>query len=41
MEENMTVTKDPKTFLFNFDLLKDVDQCLKHQIEFIMKALNL
>ena len=33
----MIVTKDPKTFCFNFDFPKDVDQNLKCEIEFIIK----
>ena len=38
MEENMIVIRDPKTFCFNFDLPKDVDENLKHKIEFIIKS---
>ena len=38
MEENMIVIKDPKTFCFNFDLSKDVDENLKNKIEFILKS---
>ena len=38
MEENMIVIKDPKTFCFNFDLPKDIDKNLKHEIEFIIKS---
>ena len=38
MEENMIVIRDAKTFCFNFDWHKDVDQNLKHQIEFIIKS---
>ena len=34
----MIVTRDPKTFCFNFDLPKDVDENLKHEIEFIIKT---
>ena len=34
----MIVTKDPKTFCFNFDFPKDVDQNLKCEIEFIIKS---
>ena len=30
--------RDPKTFCFNFDWSKDVDQSLKHEIEFIIKS---
>ena len=29
--------KDSTTFCFNFDLSKDVDEDLKHEIEFIIK----
>ena len=29
--------RDPKTFCFNFNWLKDVDENLKHEIEFIIK----
>ena len=38
MEENMIVITDPKFFFFNFDFLKDVDENLKCEIEFIMKS---
>ena len=38
MEENMIVIRDPKTFCFNFDWPKDVDEKLKHKIEFIIKS---
>ena len=38
MEENMIVIRDPKTFCFNFDWLKYVDENLKHEIEFIIKS---
>ena len=37
MEENMIVIRDPKTFCFNFDCPKDVDDYLKHKIEFAIK----
>ena len=41
MEENVIMEKivitDPKTFCFNFDLPKDVDENLKCEIEFIIK----
>ena len=37
MEENMIVTRYPKTFSFNFDWPEYVDQNLKHDIEFITK----
>ena len=38
MEENMIVMKDPKTFCFNFDWPKHVDETLKHETEFIIKS---
>ena len=38
MEENMIVIWDPKTFCFNFDWQKYVDENLKHEIEFIIKS---
>ena len=41
MEENVVVIKDPKTFYFDFDWPKDVDKNLNHEIEFIIKTLNL
>ena len=37
MEENMVVIRDPKTFYFNFDWPKDIDENLKHENEFIIK----
>ena len=37
MEENKNVTRDPKTFYFDLDWPKDVDEKLKHEIEFIIK----
>ena len=37
MEENMTVVRDPKTFCFNFDWPKYVDENLKHEIGFNIK----
>ena len=37
MGDNMIVIREPKSFYFNFDLLKDVDKNLKHEIEFIIK----
>ena len=39
MEKNMIVTRDPKTF--DFDWPKDFDESLKHEIEFMIKAINL
>ena len=41
MEENMIVIRNLKTFCFDFDLPKDVDDNLKREIEFIIKAMNL
>ena len=38
MEDNMVVIRDPKTFRFKFDFLKDVDKSLKHKIELIIKT---
>ena len=38
MEGNMIVTRDLKTFSFNFDWPKDVDEDLKHKIEFNIKS---
>ena len=40
MEENMIVIRDPKTFQFDFDWPKDIDENLKHKIEFIIKSNN-
>ena len=34
MEENIIETRKAKTFFFNFDLLKYVDENLKYEIEF-------
>ena len=38
MEGNMIVIRDPKTFYFDFDWAKDVDENLKDEIEFIIKS---
>ena len=38
IEETMIEIRDPKTSCFNFDLTKDVDENLKHKIEFIIKS---
>ena len=38
MEDNTIVIRDPKTFCFNFDCQKYVDEHLKHEIEFIIKS---
>ena len=38
MEENMIVIRDPKTFYFYFDWPKEVNENLKHEIEFIIKS---
>ena len=37
MKENIIVIRNPKT-RFNFDLPRDVDENLKHEIEFIIKS---
>ena len=34
----MIVIWDPKTFCFNFDWTKDVDENLKHEIKYILKS---
>ena len=33
----MNVIRDPKTFFFNFDWPKDVDENLKYEFEFTVK----
>ena len=38
MKEDMIVIRDPKTFCFNFDWPKDVDENLKYKLEFIIKS---
>ena len=38
MEKNMIVIRDLKTFSFNFDWPKYVDESLKREIEFIIKG---
>ena len=38
MKENMVVIRDPKTLCFNFDFLRDTDEHLIHEIEFIIKS---
>ena len=38
MEENMSVIGGTKMFYFNFDWPKNVDDNLKHKIEFIIKT---
>ena len=37
MEENTISIRDSKTFYFHFDWPKEVDENLKHKIEFIKK----
>ena len=37
MKESMVVLREPETFHFDFNWLKDVDDNLKHDIEFIIK----
>ena len=34
----MIAISDPKTFDFNFDWLKDIDENLNHEVEFIVKS---
>ena len=41
MKENMIVIKDSKLFYFHFDWPKDVDENLNHEIQFIIKTMNL
>ena len=36
--KEMIVIRDPKTFCFNFDCPKDVDENVKHEIEFTIKS---
>ena len=38
MEENVIVIRNPKTFCFNFDWPKDVDENSKYKIEFNIKS---
>ena len=38
MKENTIVIRDAKTFCFNFDWPKDVDENLKHETEFLIKS---
>ena len=38
MKENMIVIRDPKTFCFNFDWPKYVDENLKPKIQLIIKS---
>ena len=38
MKENIVAIRDPKTFYFDFDWPKNVDQDLKHEIEYIIKS---
>ena len=38
MKENMIVIRDPKTFCFNFDLPKNIDEILMLETEFIIKS---
>ena len=38
MEENMNVIRDHKTFRFNFDWPKDVDENLKFEVKLIIKS---
>ena len=38
MERYKVMIREPKTFYFDFDLPKDVDKILKHELEFIIKS---
>ena len=38
IEEDRIVTRDPKTFCFNYDLPKDVDNYLKGETECVIKS---
>ena len=38
MKENMIMIRDPKTIYFDFHWPKNVDENLKHEIEFIKKC---
>ena len=38
IEENMILIRDPKTFCFNCNWQKDVDENLKNETEFIIKS---
>ena len=40
MEESMILITDTKTFCFNFDCPKCVDENLKHEIEFTIKSME-
>ena len=40
MEVNMGLIIGPKTFYFDFDWFKYVDENLKHETQFITKAVN-
>ena len=37
-EQNMAVIKELKTFYFDFDWPKNVDEILKRELEFIIKS---
>ena len=37
MKDKMIVIREPKTFHFNFDLLKNVERNWKHENELIIK----
>ena len=41
MEKNVIVIRDPKTFYFNFDWLKHVDEKLKYKLNLSQQAMNL
>ena len=41
MKKNVIVIRDPKTFCFNFELPNNVDENVKHEIEFIPSNVSL
>ena len=41
MGKKLVVKREPKPFYFDFDLPKNVANNLKHEIEFIIKTINL
>ena len=38
MEENTVAIRKPETFYFYFDLPRDINKNMKHDIEFIIKS---
>ena len=41
MQENMVVIRESKMFYFNFELLKDINDNLKYETEFMIKTMNI